>query len=241
MAHFEALGEMLVSNDDQAWSSKLFALANRHGFEQTLFAMVPNRQASLETAFLRSNYAGRWRATYDSGKFLHFDPTVAHCVSSTLPLVWSPKIFAAPQQKEMYEEASGYGLRSGITLPIHGPAGELGIICFVTDVAPGKRFLQEARHHLPDLALLRDYALESARRFAKPAKAEDPGVRLTPRELECLKWAMNGKSSWEIAQILRCSEAAVNFHMANIRRKFSVTTRQQAVVKALSLGLVSLG
>jgi LuxR family quorum-sensing transcriptional regulator LasR len=241
MAHFEALVEMLDSDGEQAWSSKLFALANSHGFEQTLFAVVPNRQASLETAFLRSNYAPRWRSAYDAGKFLHFDPTVAHCVWNTLPLVWSPEIFVAPRQRDMYEEASGYGIRSGITLPIHGPEGELGMICFVTDATPGKRFMQEARHCLPDLTLLRDYALESSRRFARPLKEPDQKIRLTPRELECLKWAMIGKSSWEIAQILHCSEAAVNFHMANIRRKFAVTTRQQAVVKAIGLGLITPG
>lgn len=241
MAHFEALGEMLHSDGEQAWCRKFFSLANNHGFEQTLFAIVPNRQTSLEAAFLRSNYAPRWRNAYDTGKFLQFDPTVAHCVLSALPLIWSPEIFADPQQKEMYEEASGYGLRSGITFPIHGPAGELGIVCFVTDVAPGQRFLQEARHYLPDLALLRDYALESSMRFVKPVKAKDPKIHLTPRELECLKWAMNGKSSWEMAKILRCSEAAVNFHMANIRRKFAVNTRQQAVVKAISLGLITPG
>lgn len=241
MAHFEALVEMLDGACEQTWCNKLFSLARCYGFEHTLFAIVPNRRTSLETAFLRSNYAPRWRNTYDEGNFLRFDPTVSHCVLSSLPLVWSPEIFAAPRQKEMYEEASGFGLRSGITLPIHGPGGELGIMCFVADVAPGKQFLQEAKHCLPGLSLLRDYALESSAQFANPSKENNEKVHLTPRELECMKWAMNGKSSWEIGKILRCSEAAINFHMANIRRKFSVTTRQQAIVKAIGLGLIAPG
>jgi LuxR family quorum-sensing transcriptional regulator LasR len=50
---------------------------------------------------------------------------------------------------------------------------------------------------------------------------------------------MVGKSSWEISKITGCSEATVNFHMGNIRQKFNVNTRQQAVVRAISLGLIT--
>ena len=41
--------------------------------------------------------------------------------------------------------------------------------------------------------------------------------------------------------ILGCSEATVNFHISNIRFKFKVNTRQQAIVKAISLGLINPG
>jgi diguanylate cyclase (GGDEF)-like protein len=63
-------------------------------------------------------------------------------------------------------------------------------------------------------------------------------IHLTPRELECLQWSAAGKSSWEIATILGVSESAVNFHMANIRGKFDVGSRRQAVVQAIRYGLI---
>jgi diguanylate cyclase (GGDEF)-like protein len=62
--------------------------------------------------------------------------------------------------------------------------------------------------------------------------------RLTPRELECLQWSAIGKSSWEISGILAISESAVNFHMANIRSKFGVNSRRQAVAQAIQYGLI---
>jgi diguanylate cyclase (GGDEF)-like protein len=62
--------------------------------------------------------------------------------------------------------------------------------------------------------------------------------RLTPRELECLQWSAIGKSSWEISGILEISESAVNFHMANIRSKFAVNSRRQAVAQAIQFGLI---
>jgi len=39
--------------------------------------------------------------------------------------------------------------------------------------------------------------------------------------------------------LLNCSEATVNFHFSNIRRKFNTNSRQQAVVKAIHMGLIN--
>ncbi len=104
---------------------------------------------------------------------------------------------------------------------------------------PERKFRRQLEQVLDELALLRDYVFESSVRFIKPsAAALPPDIHLTRRELECLKWVMDGKSSWEIASILSCSEATVNFHITNVRDKFHVRTRQQAVVKAISAGLI---
>ena len=51
---------------------------------------------------------------------------------------------------------------------------------------------------------------------------------LTAREAEIIKWVQQGKSSWEIARILRISEHTVNFHIRNTLKKLDVRTRAQA-------------
>lgn len=85
-----------------------------------------------------------------------------------------------------------------------------------------------------------------ARSKAPPAKphgyANAPQVRpkLSAREQEILKWCAMGKSSWEIGQILNCTEAGVNYHFCNIRRKFGVSSRWLALVKALEMGIFHL-
>lgn len=68
--------------------------------------------------------------------------------------------------------------------------------------------------------------------------ATDP-VYLTPRERQVLLWCAYGKSSWEIGQILACKESTVNFHMSNILRKFDVSTRVAAVIKAIRYGMLA--
>ncbi|WP_315975571.1 LuxR family transcriptional regulator [Pseudomonas sp. 14P_8.1_Bac3] len=63
-------------------------------------------------------------------------------------------------------------------------------------------------------------------------------ITLTAREKEVLQWGVAGKSSWEIAKICECSEAGVNYHFCNIRRKFGVRSRWAAMAKALEQGLI---
>jgi len=63
-------------------------------------------------------------------------------------------------------------------------------------------------------------------------------ITLTPREREVMKWGLAGKSSWETAKIIGCSEAGVNYHYDRIRRKFGVRSRWAAMAKALEQGLI---
>lgn len=234
MVELGQLTQLLSCVDEAAWRDTLFSLARRQGFDQVLYGVVGSRQEKLESAFLQSNYSSCWRDRYDADRLHYVDPTVTHCLSSSLPIVWEPDTFSGKRQREFYEEACGHGIRSGITFPIHGPNGEFGVVSFASDALPEPR---EALHAMSSLALIRDYAFESSLRFVRPQQLQDK-PRLTKRELEVLKWVMVGKSSWEISKITNCSEATVNFHIGNVRQKFGVSTRQQALVKAIGMGIL---
>jgi len=224
-----------------AWRDRIFQLGNALGYERTMLAIIPSRSSAAEAgaAFLQSNYSSKWRSKYDDEKMAYVDPTVSHCATKCIPLIWTPEVFAARKQKEMYEEACGHGLRSGVTLPVHGAKGELGMLCFVSDINPDRKFQRDIVRNIPELACLRDFICETSARFMSATNCADPSVPLTARELECLKWSVTGKSSWDIGQILNCTESGVNFHFKNIRRKFGTSTRRQALVKAIGLGIIS--
>ncbi|HEX5539850.1 MAG TPA: autoinducer binding domain-containing protein, partial [Methylophilaceae bacterium] len=142
---------LLQAPDENSWSNALFSIAQTHGFTQTVYGIVLDKKQPLENAFLQSNYAPRWRRTYDSEKLHYIDPTVSHCLKSTVPLIWQPETFKSNVQKQFYEEACGYGLRSGITYPIHGPNGEFGVISFVSDACSDKNFQRDLHHSLGSL------------------------------------------------------------------------------------------
>lgn len=226
---------LLECTSEKVWQESLFQLGNNCGFEKMLLSVVSARPESMAEAFLRSNYSSQWLNIYDRTHLLNIDPTISHCATHSTPLIWEPAIFSGKKQAEMYEEASSYGLRSGITLPFHGAKGELGILCFVSDAKPNKQFYRETSHYLPYFSMLRDFAFEASLRFAK-LDVSEPTPSLTHRELECLKWCAAGKSTWDIAQILACSEAVVNFHFGNLRRKFNANSRRQVVIKAIRCG-----
>jgi len=225
----------------ESWRDRIFELGGELGYEHILLAIFPDHHAPIEAefAFLHSNYSPHWRSKYDDEKMGHVDPTVSHCATKVTPLIWTPDIFSARKQKEMYEEACGHGLRSGVTLPIHGANGELGVFCLVADMTPDKNFSRQAIRNIPTLSCLRDFVLETSLQFMKPAAQAENNVVLTPRELECLKWSAIGKSSWDIGEILNCTQATVNFHFTNIRQKFGTSTRRQALVKAIRFGIIN--
>jgi LuxR family transcriptional regulator, quorum-sensing system regulator LasR len=240
MSLLERFHTLMELDTEDAWCRELFGIGKELGFDYSLLAIVPKPGMKLENAFLRSNYATDWRSNYDQLNLAYVDPTVAHCVSRTTSLVWSPDIFRNLAQKQMYEEACRFGLRSGVTLPIHGPKGELGILCFVNDQQPGKQFQRDLAEQLPALSLLRDVVFDTGIDFALPEVAVQQIPTLTRRELECLQWTAAGKTTWEIAKILHCSEPTANFHIANFRRKLDVGSRREAVLKAIRLGIIAL-
>ena len=81
------------------------------------------------------------------------------------------------------------------------------------------------------LALLRIiHLLKEQSRAARPP--------LTERELEVLTWVCDGKTSAEIATILGISLSTVRNQIQSTLVKLKVSTRTQAVAKALKKGLV---
>ncbi|MFP5393744.1 MAG: helix-turn-helix transcriptional regulator, partial [Gammaproteobacteria bacterium] len=228
---------LLNAEDESAWSAVLFRMGHELGFDKVLYGAVPSRHARLEEPFVQSNYSPEWRAHYDEQRLAYIDPTVAHSLHSAMPFIWRPEAFCTLEQQAMYEEARSHGIRSGITLPVHGPNGEFGVLSFASDSAPNADFARHVEQVTPMLSAIRDYAFASSLRFASQHEMHETPPRLTRRELEVLQWVMAGKSSWEISRITRCSEATVNFHIGNIRQKFNVNTRQQALVKAIRMGI----
>jgi LuxR family quorum-sensing transcriptional regulator LasR len=238
MVDLSQLMRLVNASTELAWSSALFDIGHQLGFGGVMYAALLSKHANLERPFLHSNYPKAWREHYDSAKLHYVDPTIRHCMSSVLPLIWEPDTFRQ-KDEHIYEEARQFGKRSGITFPMHGCNGEIGMISFATEELEDQAFTDHLTHYMADLSLVRDYAFESSLKFIKARSQGEPVPHLTKRELEVIKWVMAGKSSWEISRITDCAEATINFHISNIRQKFNVNTRQQALVKAIALGIIT--
>lgn len=63
-------------------------------------------------------------------------------------------------------------------------------------------------------------------------------LSLTEREHEVLQWLVQGASNEDIATQLYISVATVKAHLSAIFNKLGVTSRTQAIIRALKMGLV---
>jgi DNA-binding CsgD family transcriptional regulator len=67
----------------------------------------------------------------------------------------------------------------------------------------------------------------------------DPVIpKLSERERECLQWIAAGKTDSEIGSILDLSEKTVNEYVVRAKAKCGVSTRAQAIVMAVRLGII---
>jgi LuxR family quorum-sensing transcriptional regulator LasR len=233
----EQMSPLVDAPDEATWFNAITTIAATWGFDHVLIAMMARPGMRLEDAYTRSTHSQAWRRSYDEQGFIHIDPVVSHCLTRATPLIWSPELFATRAQQDLYELACAQGLRSGVSLPIHGPNQEAGMLCFANNVALTDAFWTHVDDMLPNLVLLRDLVIDTSRRHLH-SHTKSVLPQLTPRERECLNWTARGKSTWEISHILSCSEAAVNFHVKNIRAKFGVNSRRAAAVIATQLGLI---
>src|SRR4028118_749087 len=71
-----------------------------------------------------------------------------------------------------------------------------------------------------------------------PNTDDAQAVKLTKREVEVLTLVIEGKSSKEVAEQLFVSKRTVDFHLANIYSKLSVSNRVQAFREATRRGLI---
>lgn len=62
---------------------------------------------------------------------------------------------------------------------------------------------------------------------------------LSPREVEVLSLAARAMSNAQVARLLYISEGTVKRHLTNIYAKLGVTSRVEAINKAITLGLVA--
>ena len=96
----------------------------------------------------------------------------------------------------------------------------------------------EVTRMVADLQLFAVHAQDTAMRVLVPQRLQPERPKLTPRELDSLRWTMEGKTAWEVGAILGISERTAVLHINNAMHKLNCTNKHQAVLKALRLGLI---
>ena len=203
--------------------------------------------ARIPTSFIKpyfifiSGYPSDWWKRYTAKSYITIDPIVMHGVSHLTPISWDqvgPQEDENEQIRRFMGEAREFGLNSGVSFPIHSAQGEFAMLNLATakNHAQAKPSILAA---MPYASLFSAYLHEAVHRVFEHQILPLNRVRLTDRERQCLLWAAEGKTTWETSHILGVSERTVIFHLQNAADKLNVVRRQQAVARAVSLGLIA--
>jgi two-component system, NarL family, response regulator LiaR len=79
---------------------------------------------------------------------------------------------------------------------------------------------------------------QAAARLMREVRAPNSPEELTEREVDVLRLLAQGKSNKEIALLLSIGEKTVKTHVSNILSKLNVSSRTQAALYAVRIGLV---
>jgi DNA-binding CsgD family transcriptional regulator len=178
-----------------------------------------------------------WLAT-ESGRG-RIDPVMQHLKCNSRPIAWDRQTYIRQGLVDLWEEQAPFGYQTGICTVLHLPHHEHFI--FGVDRIESLPNDEAQRADLvARVQLLSIYAYEAAVRVLRPLYAPLVFLKLADRERECLQWTMEGKTAWEIGRILSLSERTVAGLLSGAMRKLECVNKQQAVVKALRLGLLDL-
>lgn len=216
--------------NDQAFWHALCRAARGIGYPWVALVLSGAGPSSTQPAL--TTYPAAWRDHYRARHYRRVDPVLEAARQVTAPFGWRdlPGLMALdPVQRRILGEAGEAGLADGVSVPLHGAAGQVACLTFA-----------RARGRVPEVH--RQTLARLAHLFAADQLGSGvPAVRLphlTGRERQCLTWACRGKSSWDIGRILGMSSQTVDFHLRNVRNKFGTGSRVAAGIAAMRLGLI---
>lgn len=175
-------------------------------------------------------------ASHDPGDVKR-DPVIRRLKALSVPFIYDQALYVEEGAGDLWEQQAAYGYRTGIAVALHLPAHRHFLLGVNRD-ADLPHEDEKLTRMLADLQFLAVHAQDAAQRLLVPPALDDDAPHLTPRELDILRLTRDGKSAWVAGQILAISEHTVNFHLRNIQRKLNTTSKHQAVLAAMRLGLI---
>ncbi|MFT3955192.1 MAG: autoinducer binding domain-containing protein [Piscinibacter sp.] len=228
---------VLEARDRDEFLGQVVRFAQRLGFETVTATTIIDHFLGEPEFISVDNAPDSFRDVYESMEQGRQDPVMQHCKRQSVPIIWNRDTYLGVGQSDLWDAQARYGYHTGIALALHLPEGRHFFLGVDRDQSlPSDR--SELTRMVADLQLFAVHAQEAAMRIMLPA-AKDPALpALTPREVESLRWTMDGKTAWEVGNILGISERTAVLHVNNAMHKLGCINKHQAVLKALRLGLI---
>lgn len=225
-----------TANDDDEFERVASRAAHGLGFRWFAYLCLADDQPELISSYPKS-----WTCRYFRLNYQGLDPVVHRARTEHNVFSWGaggrmPR--GSKAQRRFFEEATTFGIKSGITVPIRGGFGRMAAFTLASDdpLMEPDRLLAGSRDIVHLVGLY--FHTHLCRRVVAASATPEGGVMLSQRERQCVAWAARGKTLAEAAVLMGITPRTVAFHLDNARRKLGTTTIAHCVAEAFRRGLM---
>jgi LuxR family transcriptional activator of conjugal transfer of Ti plasmids len=184
-----------------------------------------------------SDYPAQWQGIYFKRRYSIIDPVVTTAKRSMKMFAWSAEHRdvrrSSREIRAFYSEASDFGIRSGVSIPIRTSYGRTAMITLASD-----RRRVETPPWDPMQAALALAHIHIYLSLAVASSVKTADVTLSTQEATSLSWSSHGKSMNVIADLLGIKPRTVQFYLDNARDKLGARSIAQAVRIAMEKKLI---
>lgn len=230
---FDKLTDISATARNEAMLKEaLGKLANDFGFDGYAYLNV---QPARTTAV--SNYHPEWQTLYFERGYTKIDPVISTARKLMRTFTWSGEDVSRRGLKPLrrfYSEASDFGIRSGISIPVKTAFGNMAMLTLAS--RKSSLTLEKDIDPVAAASAVAQLHVKLEQQEVEPTVVTEVDVRIS--QLLCLRWAAEGKSMRDIAILENISFSTVKFHLRNAKKELGATTLPQAIALAAKLKLL---
>lgn len=221
--------------DLAAFRQGLVDFAHDQGFGLVVGVLAVERLAAGGTTdyFSVGNTPEKFLEASRDPAFARRDPVHTQLMQRWTPLIYDQDFYVRSGAADLWDMVAPFGYRTGVAVAVHMP-GHKRLLLGMDREESLPRDTVKLNRMVADLQLLAVHAQDAAARLLLPRSR----IQLPPRQLEILRLTKEGKSAWVVGHLLGISENTVNYHLKRLFQQLDVSTKGQAVMKAIELGLL---
>lgn len=228
-----------AAEEDEALARALVDLAGRFGFTSVFGGLipaldVPPSSEAIQPLVMVQHVPEGWGQRYNARNYLFRDPVLLRLRESSSAFTWTESYASSPTAADarlIGGEAAEFGLADGYVVPVNTLDPSRAAVSF-----GGARAALDPEETTA-LGFAATFAIGHFLRLRSPHRPSPAPV--TAREQDCLLWAGEGKTDWEISVILGISRSTVTKHIASAREKLGAVNKTHAVAMAMRMRVFS--